>query len=415
MIIVHIATTLSGGAGTGLWRYHRALCAQGVDSRILVINPPAGATDRVGSVRWRKRPLPARVLRRLGLWTPVPERLRARIAELDRQAGGASYELFSLPYSDHVPEEHPWVREADVINLHWVAGILDWPRFLRRVFQPIVLTLHDQQPYLGGFHYALDRDNNPQLSALEAEMKEIKQRALHGHRVSVMSNSRWNEAEARQSGFFPRDTLIETIYYPLDTAVYAPRPKLDARAAAGIPPDRLVVGFACENLDNKRKGFAELLEALTRLPDSLRAHVTLLSFGRDPGPGAKSRLGLPWRHLGFLATDEEKVTAYAAMDVFVAPSRAEAFGLTAIEAQAVGVPVLANPVGGLAEAVTDASSDFNRESFSPATLANGLTAILADNSQRMTRASKGRAEVSSRHDSRHIGPQLVELHESACH
>ena len=46
-----------------------------------------------------------------------------------------------------------------------------------------------------------------------------------------------------------------------------------------------------------------------------------------------------------------KVAAYSAMDVFVIPSRAEAFGQTALEAIACGTRVLGTNVGGIPEAI----------------------------------------------------------------
>ena len=41
---------------------------------------------------------------------------------------------------------------------------------------------------------------------------------------------------------------------------------------------------------------------------------------------------MPWLHLGHVESDAVKAAAYSAMDLFVVPSLAEAFGQTAIEA-----------------------------------------------------------------------------------
>lgn len=404
MRITHLATTLAGGAGIGLWRYHRALRSQGVDSRILVMSPPVNTEGEVGKVLWRKRSLPFRLAQRFGLVRTIQERLRSKIATLDRQAANTSYELFSLPYSDYCPEDHPWVAEADVINLHWVAGILDWPRFLSRVCQPLVLTLHDQQPYLGGFHYELDAQNNPHLAALDRRVREIKRHALPPH-VAIVANSEWNATRARVSDFYPTNTPIETVLYPLDRSRY--RPISDARVRLELPADKLVIGFACENLANPRKGFADLLAALLLLPAGLRDRLQLLSFGRAPNSASADATGLPWRHLGFLADDDSKSLAYSSMDVFVAPSRAEAFGLTALEAQACGIPVVAAPVGGLAEAVSEPLPLPAGQPAAPADLAAGLVRLLKNPDLRRQQAERGLALVRDRHDSTIIGAQLA--------
>ncbi|MEM4218225.1 MAG: glycosyltransferase, partial [Candidatus Methanomethylicaceae archaeon] len=58
----------------------------------------------------------------------------------------------------------------------------------------------------------------------------------------------------------------------------------------------------------------------------------------------------------FLGTVEDMPAFYRACDVICIPSRSEPFGRTAIEAMAVGTPVVATKVGGLAETIGDAES-----------------------------------------------------------
>lgn len=401
MFILNIATSLEGGAGIGLWRYHRALIGAGVDSRILVLQTPKIMDASVSNFQWRKYSLPVRLVHRLGIAHPRPDRLKKKIARLDRDANHAAYELFTVPFSQFYPEDHPWIAEAGLISLHWTAGALDWPRFFARVRKPVVFTLHDQQPYLGGFHYAQDASNNPHLAGLDERFRIVKKNALSGRKVGVIANSRWNADEARASKFYAPETPIETIYYPIDTTVFSPRPKAEAKASVGARADQFVIGFASENLGNKRKGFDLLIEAIDLLPSSLRDRATLLSFGRDPGPDLKARMTLPWLHLGFLATDEAKVAAYAAMDVFVAPSRAEAFGLTALEAEAVGTPVVASDVGGLREAVPACVAPTASD------LSQGINAFANDPAMLARRSEDGRKLALERHAPSLIGRQLA--------
>lgn len=406
MNVVHVATSLSGGAGIGLWRYHQALRIVGVNSRILVPQNPRGPDADISAFTWSKRSLPRRTLMRLGWDTRREARLRRELSALDRRSPAPpAYELFSLPLSDYRPESHPWIAEADLVNVHWVCGALDWPRFFNTVRVPVVFTLHDQHPYLGGFHYSLDAANNPHLAAFDNKIRRIKQRTLAGRRVGVVGNSDWNTCAARESGFYAPDTAFETVYYPLDTKVFAPRPRAAAKVAAGVPAHRLVVGFACENLSNKRKGFDLLLDALEHLPPVLREQIVLLSFGRESSSELKERVKLPWIHLGFLETDEAKVAAYTAMDVFVAPSRAEAFGLTALEAEAVGVPVVASAVGGLREAVPAAIAT------APRSLAEDMSALLTDASLYAHRVEDGRRLAVERHAPPLIGRQLAAFYQ----
>lgn len=404
MTILHIATTLEGGAGIGLWRYHQALQAAGLVSRILVLQPPAQPSPEISTFTWRRRSLPRKLLIRLGLKTRS-EAFRLHVAHLDRLAPSPpDYELFTSPFSEYCPESHPWIQDADVVNLHWLAGGLDWSRFFGTLRKPVVITLHDQHAYLGGFHYSLDERSNPHLADTDARLRKYKRRAIArnypAQRLAVVGNSEWNTSAARESGTFPANTKYSTVYYPLDADVFTPRPREPAISAAGLDPGRHVIGFACENLDNHRKGFDLLLGALDLLPSSWSDRVSLLSFGRDPAPDRRSKVRFPWHHLGFLKADDAKVAAYAAMDVFVAPSRAEAFGLTALEAQAVGVPVVATAVGGLVEAVPWARA------LDAKSICAEIINLLQNGTVRRERSESGRRLAVERHNPVHIGAQL---------
>lgn len=61
--------------------------------------------------------------------------------------------MFTFPYSPNDITDTKEYQEADIINLHWVANFLDWNTFFQKNTKPIVWTLHDQNPFLGGEHY----------------------------------------------------------------------------------------------------------------------------------------------------------------------------------------------------------------------------------------------------------------------
>jgi glycosyltransferase involved in cell wall biosynthesis len=410
MNILHIASTIHGGASTGMSRYREAMLLAGLKSRIVVAWDTPSDDPCVAVLKTKPFSLLCRLARRARVELDPSSRMLDAIKYLDSAADRRpSYELFSPPFSRCGPEEHPWVKEADVVNLHWVAGTVDWPRFFRKVRKPIMITLHDQQPYLGGFHYARDLEENPWLGGLESRVREIKRAALRGHRVTVIGNSEWNTREAKASGFFPAGTRYHRVYYPLDTQVYAPRPKEAARAALGLSPGRRVIGFACADLNTRRKGFDVLLAALQSLPAAVAARSCLLSFGHQPAQQIRDRVPMPWLHLGYLQTDAVKAAAYSAMDVFVVPSLAEAFGQTAIEALACGTAVIGSRTGGLTEALFGGEAGLLVEPANPGALLEALTSLLGDSERRDTLAAAGRTRVVERHAPARIGPQWLEI------
>lgn len=73
---------------------------------------------------------------------------------------------------------------------------------------------------------------------------------------------------------------------------------------------------------------------------------------------------------------------YAASEMVVMPSHYESFGLVALEAMAMGTPVVASEVGGLAHLVKDGVTGFHVPSRDARALAERIYELLADQSRR---------------------------------
>jgi D-inositol-3-phosphate glycosyltransferase len=73
---------------------------------------------------------------------------------------------------------------------------------------------------------------------------------------------------------------------------------------------------------------------------------------------------------------EQLVDWYAAATLVCVPSYNESFGLVAVEAQAVGTPVVAAAVGGLTTAVADGRSGFLVTGHDPADYARVVEKVL---------------------------------------
>ncbi len=127
--------------------------------------------------------------------------------------------------------------------------------------------------------------------------------------------------------------------------------KEDEKRRFGIESTDYVVGFAARIVENK--GWQELLFAISRLKNK---NIRLLIAGTGPDEGRllhminDLHLDDYVEYIGFV---DDIVRFYSCIDFFIIPSHREPFGLTALEAQACGIPVLASNVEGLNEVVED--------------------------------------------------------------
>lgn len=84
--------------------------------------------------------------------------------------------------------------------------------------------------------------------------------------------------------------------------------------------------------------------------------------------------------------------------LFINPSRAESFGVAALEAQACGVPVIATRVGGLPEVVRDGETGLLVPPVDPEALAAAIVELLPDSDRRAAMGRAARAWVRERYD-----------------
>jgi glycosyltransferase involved in cell wall biosynthesis len=155
---------------------------------------------------------------------------------------------------------------------------------------------------------------------------------------------RWDLAASRRVNAYIANSQLcrERIkrYYGRDASVIHPPVETD-RFAPGEPGDSLLV--VSEIVRHKRLHVA--LEA------ARRARAPIRVVGSGPDHAALSRAYPEAEFLG-RATDEDLARLYASARAVIMPS-IEEFGITAVEAQAAGRPVIAAAAGGALETVVD--------------------------------------------------------------
>jgi len=162
---------------------------------------------------------------------------------------------------------------------------------------------------------------------------------------------------------------IETIYTGIEVGEPASR--------AGRSEGEFVVGhmgaFTAEKGQDVAVAAAALLQSsLPRARFILAGEGPLLENVRA---NVTKNVTLP----GFVS---DRAAFFASLDVFIMPSRSEAWGMAALEAMAHGVPVIASDIGGLAELVEDGNGGWLVRPGDDAALARAIT-YAATNPERL--------------------------------
>ncbi len=166
------------------------------------------------------------------------------------------------------------------------------------------------------------------------------------------------------------------------------------RAELGIADGEVLVGTVA-NL-RATKGYPDLLAAAREVRTAVPS-VRFVAVGRGP---MEAELRARHRELGlddrfrFLGFRKDAVAVMSAFDVFCLPSRFEGLPVVLMEALALGLPIVATDVGGVAELVDDGKEAVLVPAGEPHRLAAALLAVATDPDRRSTMARLARERGS---------------------
>ena len=220
MKIVHISTfDVLGGAARAAFRLHKGLLGLGQESLFYV-------SQKISSDDTVKAFIPPKDLTNR-LFTKLRRELLKRTFEPYRNTRPKGCEPFSTLASNNGKAMLNQIPDCDILNLHWIAGFLDYNLFFSviPIHKPIIWTFHDMNPLTGGCHYdeecgkyiygcgscpQLGSDNPKDLSFKTWRRKQKLLFSIPPTAIAVATPSRWLAAKAKQSTLFSK-FRVETI------------------------------------------------------------------------------------------------------------------------------------------------------------------------------------------------------------
>lgn len=291
-------------------------------------------------------------------------RKRETQAVLEEYAKEQSLQNVLFPWGKQIMESKQFA-EADLVHLHLihnnVLSVLDLKNISER--KPTVWTWHDPWALTGhcvypmncdlwqsgclkcphlDFNFSINRDTSK-------EHWNLKRSIAQELDISIVVASRFMENLCSQSPIAQEYSTLYRIPFGLDLSFKQNLQSASSiKSKLGIPSSNTVIFFRCDY--NQYKGTKYIIEALQEI--SASSNITLLTVGETTLPSKIfskfHTVQLPWQN-----SEIDFYNLLNCADIFLMPSTAEAFGLMAIEAMALGKPVVAFKNTSLEELISD--------------------------------------------------------------
>ena len=393
MKVLLVSTSdLAGGGAIAAYRLMEALNKNGVKAKMLVRDKQSSSVTvaQVGTI------IP-KVMERLHIMSY----LKGKLWEADTADFGIDITR---------TEEY---KEADIIHLHWVNQGMISLFCLKRMIKDgkkIVWTLHDEWPYLGICHYRgecqeTECRNCPLLPGNLAHKHYLRKQELYKKgNITFVGCSQWITERAQQA--LP-ETKVVHINNCIPHNIFRHIDQQEARKKLGLPLDKKIILFCSQNLNDERKGFAYLQQALNQLT----IHNSQFIIKDSPSPLGETEGGLSTVCIGkggrYISSPEEMATMYAAADVFVIPSLQDNLPNTIAEAMSCGTPCVGFNVGGIPEMIDHQQNGYVAKYRDVTDLAEGICYVLSHD---MREAALHKA--SSAYGETHVAQNYINVYES---
>ena len=199
-----------------------------------------------------------------------------------------------------------------------------------------------------------------------------------------------------------------------DPARVAAQTRPEVRAMIGAAPDALVVGGVGRLV--REKGYLELFGAAARIRQRIPDVQVVVVGPDDPdkadaiSPAEQRRAEQAGVH--FLGFRRDLAELYAAMDIYVLASHREGFPRSAMEAAAMGLPIVATDIRGCRQVVEDGATGLLVPAGDPVALAAAIERLARDPADRANMGRAGRQKALREFDEEAVIRRTLSVYET---
>lgn len=332
--VVHISTYDQGGAFNAAYRLSVSLNKKpDIQSKFLVIYP--GNKNFIHAYYLKNR-------KGLKAFIIKVKFLVFNIFKRNSESIEASNIEYSFPTPCFTLLDHPLIKEADIIHIHWVAKYFNISKFLMKINKPVFWTFHDENPYLKGFHYQFDKKIAPRaLIEYDNKRKKKKVDFQNNGKLNIITPSTWLFHETRNN--ILRKNNIFHIPYLIDENQFKPGDKKQARSLLNLPLNKFLVFLPSGNNNSIRKGNEIANRVISACYNN---HLIFITTSKDKNSSNTI-------HINYIDSIEQLILYYQAADLTFFPSQADNLPNTIIESMACGTPCVAFSTGGIPDLINE--------------------------------------------------------------
>lgn len=392
MNILHITSTDLRGAGNAATAFNTLLNARGHRSKLVVVFKTKNDPDIIGFIR----PIHSRVKLFLDEIILIFHKIQTYVKVGKTHP---DYYFYNLDERKSNFSAKSILRKIDfnpdVIFVHWVSNFVNTAAIneLSQLTQAkMYWVMVDNAPITGGCHYpwnckGYETDCSDCPALLTASKKYIAKRNFELKKANfpscmqVLTISSIDKMRAEKSSFYI-SRQANTIFQPVDENIFHPASKSQARKDLNLPQDKKIIFFAATDISERRKGFAELQEALRFFEqkiidkgDNLQDYLLITAGKRFLSSRNSFSCSVSMRYLGYLS-EQDMVKAFNAATLFVCPTLEDSGPGILGQAMLCGVPTVAFATGAAVDLIQTGRTGYLAELGNSADLADGIESVV---------------------------------------
>lgn len=334
----------------------------------------------------------------------IASALPTRLTELSERVRFHEVEMMSYPLFEHQPytlalaTKMSTVAEQENLDLlhvhyaipHSISAILARESLKPKRYLPVITTLHGtditlvgaDRSYLPITRYALEQSDG--VSAISNYLKQATIETFQFDRIQVIPNF-----------------ICPSEY----------KPKLDCDLRKALSPDDAPIMVHVSNFRPVKRP-VDCVEIFARVLKQTDARLVMVGDGSERTSAVHRAKCLDvYDKCVFVGKQPNIVDYLCAADLLLLPSEQESFGLAALEAMAVQVPVIASRVGGVPEVVDDGETGFLSAVGDVDKMAADAVKLLTDHKLRREMGKRARESAVSRYRTDIVIPKYLEFYE----